>query len=442
MPTTESIQSSVLRRGGVMYIESLRLKNIRTFVDETLEFVHPYRTFRPRNNGAENGSPLLPRPRLPNVNLLVGDNGSGKSTVLRAIAMAALGPSFVDTRLPVQGLVRRRSAREGQNPGPDSGSTIHWILRLHQEGEELDHELTGEFQLKRVGELERVTFPGPNDSLWHPVFESNNQAFFAVGYGATRRVESPENVDFAARSNYTFLRGQRLQGLFQESFSLVPLETWLPRMRRDHPDRFKEVGRILNALLRPARCVFTGVQERSTDYLFDCGGSRIPFRGMSDGYRAFIGWVSDMLYHACIACRSYMRIADLHGVIMVDDIDLQLHPRWQIKVVPTIARTFPRMQFLLTSHSPLVAGSLEWMNIITLKRGGRLNSTRARRLDESIHGLDADQVLLSDFFGLSTTRAAEKANRLDRLTMKARGGDDDAARQLIAELAKGMEEAG
>ena len=65
---------------------------------------------------------------------------------------------------------------------------------------------------------------------------------------------------------------------------------------------------------------------------------------------------------------------------MVDEIDLHLHPRWQMKVISTIARTFPRMQFIFTSHSPLVAGSLEWMNIITLKLGSRSNSTRAVRL--------------------------------------------------------------
>jgi hypothetical protein len=74
------------------------------------------------------------------------------------------------------------------------------------------------------------------------------------------------------------------------------------------------------------------------------------------------------------------------------------------------------------------------------KLDSRSNSIKASRFKESIHGLDADQVLLSEFFGLST-RAAEKANKLDRLTLKARGGDDDAARRLIAELAKGMEDA-
>jgi hypothetical protein len=98
------------------------------------------------------------------------------------------------------------------------------------------------------------------------------------------------------------------------------------------------------------------------------------------------------------------------------------------------------MQFILTSHSPLVAGSLEWMNLITLKLDRRTNATKAHRFPESIHGLDADQVLISDFFGLTTTRAESKVRQLDKLTLQAALGDDLAAERLISEMAEGMEE--
>ena len=96
---------------------------------------------------------------------------------------------------------------------------------------------------------------------------------------------------------------------------------------------------------------------------------------------------------------------------MVDEIDLLLHPKWQMKVIPTVARALPRMQFVFTSHSPLVASSLEWMNIILLRLNPSKNRTSTRQLRESIHGLDADQVLISDFFGLSTTRARKRSRQ-------------------------------
>ena len=84
-----------------MYVETLDLGNIRTFADSTISFIHPDTEFR---SSAQNGATreqLLPRPKLPNVNLLLGDNACGKSTILQAIALAAPGPVVRNVRLPV-----------------------------------------------------------------------------------------------------------------------------------------------------------------------------------------------------------------------------------------------------------------------------------------------------------------------------------------------------
>jgi predicted ATP-dependent endonuclease of OLD family len=126
-------------------------------------------------------------------------------------------------------------------------------------------------------------------------------------------------------------------------------------------------------------------------------------------------------------------------MVLVDEIDLHLHPKWQMAVVSTIAKVLPKIQFILTSHSPLVTGNLQWMNIVHLATGSNM-TTRARRLDENVYGLDADQVLLSDYFGLTTTRATLKQKRITNLTRKARSGDREAAKQLLKELTKGVAE--
>lgn len=435
-----------------MYIDRLRLKNVRTFVDETLDFIHPDRTFRPAKSVGGNGSPLLPRPRLPNVNLLLGDNASGKSTVLRAIAMAVLGPSFEDSKLPASEMIRRLP---GENHWWEKGAGAQFEadLLLHDQDGLAGKELTSAFRLERRGELERARFGleeydkpeqathlGAEDEVWRPVYESKNLAFFAVGYGATRRVETPENMNLVGRSKATFVRAQRLQSLFQDSFALIPLRAWYPGLR-GMPEVDQESFRcLLDKLLKPTRCTFAGKWLREGDSLFEHGGVEIEFRNLSDGYRAFIGWVTDMLFHANYGSRPGQKLTDLCGIVMVDEIDLHLHPRWQMKVISTVARAFPRMQFILTSHSPLVASSLEWMNIITLRLSARSNTTHIRQLQESIHGLDADQVLISDFFGLKTTRAESKTRQLDELTLRAARGDDRAAERLISALAEGMEE--
>jgi hypothetical protein len=232
------------------------------------------------------------------------------------------------------------------------------------------------------------------------VFEEKNDAFFVVGYGTTRRVERPEHFDMGARTQSKFARAQRVASLFEDSFSLIPLTYWLPGLRTKNVGRYTQVVHLINRLLGPGHYTFTEELDRG-DYLFERGGMRVPFRALSDGYRAFIGSVGDLLYHVCFGAPSGKKLRESSGIALVDEIDLHLHPRWQMKVIPTIARALPRMQFVFTSHSPLVAGSLEWMNIITLKISNQSNRTRVRRLRQSIHGLDADQILLSDFFGMN-----------------------------------------
>ena len=87
------------------------------------------------------------------------------------------------------------------------------------------------------------------------------------------------------------------------------------------------------------------------------------------------------------------------------------------------------MQFIFSSHSPLVTGSMEWSNIWVMHESG------PRQLpDEPIHGLSADQVLLSPYFGLSSTRSDEKMHKLFALNARAIGGDATAANISCASL--------
>ena len=100
---------------------------------------------------------------------------------------------------------------------------------------------------------------------------------------------------------------------------------------------------------------FTG-ELRRQEYFFKRSETSVPFPGLSDGYRGFMGWVGDLLYHLCFAVLAGEELIDLKGIVMVDEIDLLLHPKWQMKVIKTVAKALPRMQFIFTSHSPLVAG--------------------------------------------------------------------------------------
>jgi predicted ATP-binding protein involved in virulence len=417
-----------------MYIDQIKLNDFRTFRDSEITFVHPDLDF---------SAVGIPKPRFPNVNLLLGNNGFGKTALLKAIALAALGPAVRSSGIYAYRLVRREPAgsksQNGKQPQQPKEAVIEAVFTPHQQDQVGVHEkVESLIKVVRRGDLEELEWAHSEDKRWHPIFMSRSDAFFFVGYGATRRVERPERVDFATRSSSAFERAQRVQSLFEEAHSLIPLNSWLPEFKARNKGRYTQVVHLINRLMGTGHYTFGGeMQDR--EFVFERGGLKVPFPAMSDGYRAYLGWIGDLLYHVCMTCPPGKKLVENRGIVMVDEIDLHLHPKWQMKVLPTLARALPNIQFVVTSHSPLIVGSLEWMNIILMSPGTK-QSSRPQRIRWAIHGLDADQVLLTEFFGLGSTRVASKKRRLKELTLQAREGDTEAAKKLLDEMSRGLEE--
>jgi AAA domain, putative AbiEii toxin, Type IV TA system len=356
------------------------------------------------------------------------------------IGGAGVFPYRLVRREPRQSKAAARPRRARSNiASGEAAARLSARFRPHEQ----DHVPNGilavesEVGIQAKGDLEKLSWLHADEKLWHPIFHEKSDAFFFVGYGAARRVERRERVDLAARNISSFVRAQRVQSLFEESYPLAPLTAWLPEMRKTNMGRFGQIKALINRLTGSGHYHFTGEMEAG-EYIFIRGGLKVPFPALSDGYRAYLGWIGDLLYHVATTCPSGKKLVENRGIVMVDEIDLHLHPKWQMTVLPILAEELPNLQFIITSHSPLLVGSLEWMNVIVMQPAAG-ESTVARRIPAAIHGLDADQVLLTEFFGMDTTRAVGKERQLKRLTVKARGGDLQAAKKLMEQMSQGLE---
>jgi hypothetical protein len=396
-----------------MYVEKLTMKDFRCFEQAEVTFVYP-------------GKEGLPKEAIPNVTLLIGINGLGKTSVLKGVALGVLAPIiwFIGyrpyflvrrapegERQPKQAkLDRKFKLEEGENPVGTA-----WTEMVIQETIHIGTSDEGDwFDLPGGGKQKNPYRPEEA--------EQSPASFFALGYAALRRAEDVADID-SSRAKRRHVRYQRLAGLFEEPITLFPLAAWFKPLKKDRRDVIRE---LLNETLPPGTR-FTG-DIRDGEAVFTHNGVRLPFGALSDGFRSYVALLADMLFHMNTVSPDG-ELSDLTGVVMIDDIDVHLHPKWQREVVPKLAGTFPKLQFIITSHSPLVAGTLHAANIRVIE------DNKIHEYTERIHGLSADQILTSSYFMLDTSRSPAAVKTLQTIEKRvADTHDPSAAIDFLNEL--------
>jgi energy-coupling factor transporter ATP-binding protein EcfA2 len=402
-----------------MYVESLHIYNLRCFGKAVIDLRYP---------GKVEEKPVP----VENVTLLLGNNGAGKTTILKALALATLSPMLMQSGLVPYHLVRRPVPRTPKSKPYEA--LVKAVSLLHEQdvgpkAMNKPEDLLARLQPRGTSNYDLLVASRVPKSRIADIDDDNSPSFFAVGYGATRRVEAGDE-DSGSRSKRRTSRYQRVAGLFEDHVALRPMERWLTRVKSK--SRLNEVIELFNALL-PSNVRFKG-EFVDGEYIFHREGVRVPFGALSDGYRAFIGWTSDLIGHLHDCCDASKRLDDLTGLVLVDEIDLHLHPEWQRLVVPTVSETFPKLQFVFSTHSPIVAGTLTSRNIRVLESNPD-GSTDVKEYGERIFGLGAEQVLLSSYFDMKTTRAPGFEDELDKLARRAARGDGDSAIAYLQRLA-------
>lgn len=335
----------------------------------------------------------------PRFNLIIGENATGKTTVLEAAAVAVAswlaGFQGVETRniresdvryvvdsvetrlrhLPQYPVV---IAAQGQVGEIDEPVTEHVRWRRELKGAKRKTTQTDLAHLKAVASrYEADLVSGARPTL--PVIR-----YFSAGrlWEAGRPATKGEKYDAVYRDIVDdWLQGQRsplsgYQGSMDRGNSSKNLLRWLMEERRIEIDEETESSH-LRAIYGAIRSMIpelesVSVNIRLRDLLLRYGDGRsVAFSDLSDGYRNVVAMVTDLTIRMVTLNPHFALLAAQRtpGVVMIDELDLHLHPKWQRRVVEDLRRTFPLVQFICTTHSPFIVQSLRSGEELTVLDG-------------------------------------------------------------------------
>ena len=419
-----------------MYIDKVSLKNIRGF--ENLEFNLC------RGDGKYAGWTVF-----------TGDNGAGKSTLLKAIAVALTGRDVARSLQPSF----HRWIREGAG---DQEAKIELLIlpekgvdEFSEKGNTAYKKFPATLIVKQSGKEASVELPAATGSkatlVQRGLWASAARGWFSCGYGPFRRV-------FGASQEATRLMvsptTERFVTMFQEAASLYEVDQWLRNLSHKKLEgRSPESGQQLDLLLELLRDELMPnlitVDRVDSDglWLRDRNGLQLAWSEMSDGYRAALALLADIVRHLIAAYGidgltkrgedGKLQVVS-SGVVMIDEIDAHLHPEWQREIGFWLKRHFPNIQFLVTTHSPIICQAADENGLFVLPEPGSDDKPHALTADEyrTVIVSRPDTILLTPAFGLQNTRsprAVEGRAEYAKLKAKQRaGGQLTAAEQAQA----------
>lgn len=374
-----------------MYIKSVRLQNIGCFVDEIFEFGFPSKT----------GQWIS----------ILGNNGTGKTTVLRAIAMGMCGETSASALLRE---LYGDFVRHGQQKGTITVTFAKARSKKHFEIKtDVVRDKSGHTEVKQSCLPESF-------APWNDIF--------VTAYGANR-----SSYKFQDITEYSAV--DSVYSLFNYDSPVQHPELIFRRLsKRVSQKLMRDIDQLL--LLDPGSTKLTehGLVYDKKD--------EVVIGGWGDGHRVSYAMLSDIFGWVLQFDKEMFR-EGIEGVVIIDEFENHLHPSLQLKMIPLLAKRFPGIQFITTTHSPLCTIATtelddENTDIFLIQQE---TTPAVTRIPDPPRGMRADQVLTSHLFGLETSGDNQTKGQVERYAKLAQMKKRNSALQLeMDQLAKILEQ--
>lgn len=335
------------------------------------------------------------------LNVFVGGNGAGKTTLLRAVAALLAhctarlrGPGSVAGTKPL----REEDIRAGTMTAELTAEAdldarpVTWSVRKGRPGGKIP--AAGSFE--QLNEAIRTWRQSTPDDTLPPLP--------AIVYYATTRAVL--DIPLKIRKKHTFSPLDAYEGAYEGNSGFRTFFEWF-RNRED-----LENERLRDGLLAAGDPQLSAVKQAMSVFLpgldnwrirrlplrmtVDKHGQTISVSELSDGEKCLLAMIGDMARRMAIAAPNLSDPLQAEGIILIDEAELHLHPAWQKELLPGLLRTFPNVQFFVTTHSPLILAQLNTELLRDAKAGipaGRI-AVHTLRDGQPVSLIDSDTGLI------------------------------------------------
>ncbi|MEZ9540465.1 AAA family ATPase [Vibrio sp. 10N.286.48.C11] len=394
----------------------------------------------------------------PGINVLVGLNGYGKTSLLDAISVA-YGQFLSGFGTSTDRAIRDNDIHLGKIGSQDQGFTMEYQFPV-QVSAQAYNDYVDDFPsewsrsrntlkstgtkvsgLSKVAErLQKIVQDGAHptlpviavygtERLWNQSFDPSNES---PKLSKTSRLEGYRDWDKPVSSYKTFASWLHQETMASFERGMQQQEQRMsggPVKGNIHADRLTSLQKALNIILEPSgwsNVHYSATAKQVVATHKEQGN--VPISLLSDGVRNMIGMIADIARRA-IQLNPHMgthAVQDSLGIVLIDEVDMHLHPQWQRTILESLKRAFPKIQFIVTTHSPLVISDSKGIHVSLLN-----NPEKATPVPE-LYGQDANSVLL-DIMD-TDVRNAEVNTKIGDLLDAIHDSNIETAKQLLADL--------